>query len=239
MSDPIDTLKVEGIPIVLLDSCVQVGYAEGRTKLISYEALLESLQASVSSATESTLLEVFLPDNTFYFAQTATQIKISLYFPEHVVPLEFEGDGMGPTPRLLPNMIISFLLVRSTAKGTRAYTLSGDHAYFLCTHMSRLELPRKFYTGPVPGETALLPVSNLYDNARMCYGANQRLADFKLPDLRPLISYYYTLTGSPFNRDLGVRAISGAFSTEGWFREIARLAKAGLPFPYKTVGLST
>jgi len=228
--------ELEGIPVVLLDSCVRVEYGASRSKLISYDDFIESLSMAATKRKEGAVLEVFFPDNLFYFSHTASSIKVSCYYPEHIVSLTFSDDG-GPVPRLLPNAIISFILERRPEKGPNAYFLSSDHIYFLATKKSKLELARKFYTAPIPGEISLLPVSNLYDNGRMCFGQNARIADFQLPDLRPLMSYYYTLVNSPFNRDLGVRAINGAFSTENWFRELARLAKAGLPFPYQTLGL--
>lgn len=227
---------IQGVKVEMLDTCVRVELAPGRFKLLSYEDFLVTLSGNMSTKKENVTLEMYLPDNVFYFSQTATTIKISCYYPEQVVPLRFLSETEG-VPRLLPNMIISFLLEKNSSAGSNAYRLSSEHVFYLCTKFSRMELPRKFYSGPVAKETNLLPVSNLYDNARMCYGGNARIGDFKLPDLRPLVSYYLTLVNSPFNTDLGVRAVQGAFSTEQWFREMARLAKAKEPFPYKVVGL--
>lgn len=239
MTTSVSNQTVEGMPVKLLTSCVQVEYAPGRTKLISYEDFLESMKLVTETNPDrasGNLLELFLPDNTFYFAQTASQIKVCCFYPEHVVPLQY-GDETSPIPRLLPNMIISFILLKTPGQGSVKYTLPAENIYFLATKMGKMELPRKFYGGPHSGEAALLPVSNLYDSARLCYGSNLRVSEFKLPDLRPLVSYYHTLTGSPFNDDLGVKAIRGAFTTSGWFAEMARLAKTKSPFPYATIGL--
>jgi len=107
-------VEVKGLVASLLSDCVHVDLGEGMQKVISYQDFLQSLSAILGKETAlSKKTEYFLPQNTFYFATSATEIILTCYYPECVREINYMGNKR---LSVVPNILISHLLVKSGEK---------------------------------------------------------------------------------------------------------------------------
>jgi hypothetical protein len=172
-----------------------------------------------------------LPYGVFYMYASEESIKLSLYYHECVRNINFRGNERRS---VVPNIIISQTLTRD--KAVRAKWRVADTRYY-ATNKSLLELPRQFISSSIDG-ISLLPFTNVYSDARLCYGDNVRVSEITLPDMRPLNWYYEILFTAPFNNDLGIYALkSGKFkdSPAMWFEHLSTRASDGRSFPYENL----
>jgi hypothetical protein len=232
------SVYVNGIVVDLLDDCVRIHLGKGISKLVSYEEFVQSLSGALDKTKlSSQMIGYSLPPGTFFFSVGASTIEISCYYPECVRELMYSPRGGVPTltrKSVIPNVIISHRLTKS--KGN-SWAVADTR--FLSTDKKLSELNRKSYLKVEPG-FFLIPFSNIYEDARMCYGANVRTGKVDLPELRPLHWYYEILFTSPFNDDLGVRALKPADgrTVSWWYTHLAEMAEKNKPFPYELLRLS-
>ena len=229
--------SVQGIPVQLLQGCVRIQYTPGRSKLVSYPDFLASLNSFLTDMNKGRALEYQLPSNVFYLSVSPSSLKMMLYYPECVHPVEFTRDGR--KDRLVPNVVISIQL--TPGREAEQWDVDPNHVRYFATHRSLDEFPRQFYDTPTEGWLTTVPFTNIYGTGNMCYGQNGILRTVTLPNLRPLASFYYTLLNSPFNTDLGVNSARGA-SPEPWFRKLASLAESkkadpSVTFPYHELSI--
>lgn len=228
---PQKTYDVKAVQVNLLEDVVQVLYDNGVYKFITYEDFLEVIRSTVRPDSVPKGDPYHLPSNCFFLELNPTSIRIAMYYPETQKNITY-----GNLTRLsvVPNIITSFVLTKVT--GTQTYKVTS--AKYLCTSRPLIEIPREFPTKNTRThkEFGILPFTNFYDNGDMCYGSNSRVAEIKLPELRPLHSYYDLLFNTPFNNDLGIYALKSTSpfhrNYAEWFSHLAKLAKEGKPFPY-------
>ena len=134
---------------------------------------------------------------------------------------------------VVPNVIISHVL-----KMQGGVWKVNDTRY-LTTNKPLSEIPRQKIA--VGSGVCTLPFTNVYDDGRLCYGNNLRVAEIKPPDFRPLHWYYEMLFTAPFNNDIGVYSLKRESKFKenyaGWFAHLAKLAETGKPFPYAELSL--
>jgi hypothetical protein len=228
---------LQGVVAKILPEFVQLVFADGLTTEISHADYLATLSASLSVADEGGQ-SFWLPPNTLMFQKSATQIKVAMMYPEGVYDINYAGDSR---PRIMPNLVITVTAKRHTDK---VYTIAPDDVFFLATKYTPESIPRSSFPAAGSAGFRTAPTTNIYNTGRMCFGNNPWLKEVVLPDLRPLHSFFYTFTNSPFNNDLGVNSLSGdgrSYSVSSWFNLLAEIAakpnKSQVVFPYHLIGL--
>lgn len=197
----------------------------GVEKILSHDEFRAILNKTAGLTAAQKLEGFNLPSNVFFFAHSATEIQISCYYASRVSEIRYHNKKM---KIVMPNLVISHVL-NSLGKGEWQMSQSK----YFSTEKSVSQLPRTFIDRVDHGAGIyLMPMSNTYDEGRMCYGGNQMVNRFVENNLRGLDWYYQYMFESPFNDDLGVRAVSG-FGVKEWYLELEKIAKEGGTFPYK------
>ena len=180
-------------------------------------------------------IEYFLPQNTFYFSRGKNIINICCYYPETKRYITYLSNK---AERVVPNIIIS-LSLKERKEENVVFPWAVMDIRYLCTKIPLAELNRKFYTTPESG-MGLLPFTNVYHDARLCFGNNVKPGPFKLPDLRGLHGYYEVLFNAPFNNDLGLAGVGNGYRRDipAWYGFLAKLAKENKSFPYEELILN-
>jgi hypothetical protein len=224
-------VDVLGHHVILLEDCVafMVGDEKSQVeKRVSYEDFNAIIGAVVNHRNEEQMEGFQLPSNCFYFAKSSTTIQLSCYYAERVADMRHMNKKY--TVRA-PNFIISHQLTRHNSK-----TWKSTGSRYYATNAKVGNLPKTFIWG-VDGNKHiyLSPFPNTYSEGNMCYGGNSMPTQFTENNLRGLDWYYQFLFESPFNNDLGLRAVSGEPSIEAWFKKLADAAKDNKPFPYESL----
>lgn len=220
-------IEVQVQEVQFLADGVRVLLTGGIDKVVSLEDFRDILNRSIGEL-ESTTLDGFnMPSNVFYFGKSSSEIHLSCYYKGGIMKLNLNSKIRDS---VMPNIIISHKLTRDGDKNW----LIQDSRYY-CTDASISKLPKTFIYSVSPRDRVfLLPLSNTYGDARMCYGSNTMVSRFTENNLRGLDWYYEYLFQSPFNTDLGIKALASESSmyVEDWFTLLARLATERAPFPY-------
>ena len=150
---------------------------------------------------------------------------MSMYYPEGVKDINYKSVIR---PTIMPNIIISITL-NKVSPGKYKVVSSK---YFATKDPLSL-ISRKFATKN--SGFSILPFTNVYESAEMCFGSAARVINFKLPDLKNIHSYYQVLFDSAFNDDLGLLGLNRTWRERPiskWYDHLASLAKDGKSFPY-------
>ena len=218
------------VSIDLLDKVARLTLANGMTKLLSYTQVARLINKYLETQEIVTGLKLKLPPNVFALNLNSSSASLSMYFPTNIRPVNFHGQSL---PRVLPNVIVTV----SMSRNGEDFKVT-DVQYF-CTSLDFPEFPRDIVTSENRArKITVLPFSNIYDTGKMCFGQNQMVRDFKKGDLKGLLFYYDSIWLSPFNNDLGVKALRGGnYNVDTWFQLLANLAIKGEPFPYQHIGI--
>lgn len=222
---------LSGLPATLFPTGVRVEIGQGYTKIISYEDFLEVVNELVGEKKNEDIGTSFnLPLGCFWINQTKDKLELACFYPEGKRPLVFSNSlSSAPSTRevIAPNIIILHSLKKKEKAGE--WTLAAS--WYFCTNKGVEEFPR---TKPslTNRSISILPFSNVYDDGRLCMGENQGIINYKDNNLAPLNWYFDLLWASPFNNDLGVRAVHRYDTVGTWYSDLAALAKEGKPFPY-------
>ena len=224
--EPVRSFK--GCKVEILEKAVRVTFLGGVTKIVSIADYLNVVQVALEKEQAIKSQTPFLmPPNVIYFAVSATALDVMCYYPETIREVTFITKKR---LSVLPNIIISVQLKTEVDN-----TYNVKQARYLCTNRSLEELERIFYRARTPEKgVELLPFPNIYEEANLCTGGNSMITKFTNNDLRPLSWYHDVLWASPFNNDLGVKAlkIPSRFNPETWTEYLAQLAINKEPFPY-------
>lgn len=228
-----EVIKVPGIRVDLLADHVMLHMADGIMRRISYEAFsnfLLTFQGKVEAETEKGF-NFKLPANTYAIEMTKTGMKVGMYVPGEVREVTYLTSRK---PRVTPNVIVTVLLT-----GAKEEKWRTSKAFYFCTSLSYQEFSKDIILGPdVSKKISTLPFSNVYQDGQLCFGGNAFPQNFPKGDLRQLRQFYDVLWSSPFNNDLGVRALrNGNFTVESWYENLAKLAADGKPFPYNNLDI--
>ncbi len=221
---PMEDFK--GIPLVLFKDHVEVTLDKGVKRQISYPGLKELIDRSINVKEVVSEVEgMMLPSNVFFISQSARELRFNCYYPGGNKDMLFEERKMNIA---IPNIIIAYTL----QKDSKDWIVKNS--IYMCTDLPISKLPKSFIAGPDKTKGIyLLPMSNTYDGGNMCFGGNQMPARFKDNQFRGLDWYYRFLWETPFNSDLGIKAIGGATSPSNWYSTLAKVAKDGKVFPYR------
>lgn len=216
-------IPMDSEPIYLTQGCVKVK-VNGADKYISVDSFLEILDRSISADRAARTEDMFPPRGMVYFGRTASKTMINCYYPGGVRNIKY-GDH--DRPSVIPNIIVAHTLVN------KPNGLEMEQSKYFCTDLPTSRLPRRFINGINHAERIfLLPFTNTYDGGNMCYGSNTMPRVFADGNLRGLDWYYDYMFESPFNNDLGLRALGDSVSPGTWYRDLARIASEGGEFPY-------
>lgn len=223
----------KGVAITLFQNYVRVQTGMGTYKYYDYRDFLQVIKSAIKEDDESATggtRKFKLPKNVFAFEIGPTVIRISMYYPEQVRQITFGNDTRA---RVCPNTIISAKL---TQNADRTWAVAEPR--FFCTPHSLESLPRNYVENTnASGGIYPLAFSNMYAEGRMCTGENAVVRSLKEDDLRGLTALSEMAFNSPFNRDLGVRAVPSYYNNpQEWFALLAKKATDGQPFPYELLG---
>jgi hypothetical protein len=220
-------IHVPSTTVTLLDSAVRIELQPGMYKYVTYPDFISSLKTNLDEkdGSNSKKEEYYLPNGTFYFRKTERDIFLSMYYPECVRDINYLGNIR---KSVLPNIVLSVKLLNNGAEWAVV-----DSRYF-STRDPLGAIPRAFIerSHGLP----LLPFTNIYEDARMCFGTAIKISKFKLPDLRGVNSYHQVLFDAPFNNDLGLYALGDNEYRRDypkWYEHLAKLAEDNKPFPYE------
>jgi hypothetical protein len=221
------TIEVKVQEAIFMEDCVKVILTGGVEKLITYEAFVGILKNITNIIDEKMTDEFLMPSNVFYFAKSHDAIQISCYYTSRVCDLMYYDSKF---KIMTPNIIVSHVLHRQGEDKKWQVETSN----YFCTDVPVGNLPKTFINRLDHNNRIwLLPMSNTYDGGNMCYGSNVMPRNFVDNNLRALDWYYNYLWNSPFNDDLGIRAVSGDYgSVNTWYKDLKVLAEKGEPFPY-------
>ena len=224
-------VDVYGQEVILLEDCVVIKLGDNN-KTIEKKITYEDFQAIMSKAldvrTNNTIEGFSLPSNCFYFAKSGTEIQLSCFYAETIAEIKF---GSGKYKVKFPNVIISHKLRKMAGNNWQQ-----QGARYFVTDKKVSALSKKFiYQIDNADRVWLFPFPNTYGDGSMCYGGNSMPFQFNAGNLAGLNWYYQFLFESPFNADLGLRAVSGESSITGWLEKLSNCAKEEKPFPYENL----
>jgi hypothetical protein len=230
--NPDDFVEVHGTRVDLLENSVRLHLSNGTTRMINYADFSSTLLTFLDKANETSgSITRFLPTNVYVLEEGPGHLNLGFYFPETTKNVNFMGNIR---KSVVPNIILNVLLSRGVGSKKYDYKFRGAKYYATNLPLSRLSKEMIKGTGP---NIALLPFTNVYDNADLCMGGNAVLQDFPNNDLRPVGWFYEMLWASPFNTDLGLKSLKGdsRFKRDPsvWYSHLAKLATDGKPFPYE------
>lgn len=217
------------VRLELLNGAVKdYSYADFTQAFLAFRGVLNEKE----EAADSPLMK--LPRNVYAIRNLKTRLTIGQYYPEGKQIVNYLGTKR---ESVVPNILVVTTLIKQ--KDFR-YTLEA--VKYWCTNRLYEQFDKEIYTSrSVASGIQYLPFSNTYEDGTLCYGNNSVTREFLANDLRAIRGYYDVLFNSPFNNDLGIRALHNTpdhgFSVASWYDHLAALAAENKPFPYATVGL--
>ncbi len=224
-SDRVNKEDFKGIPMIMFKDHVEVTLDKGVKRQISYQGLKELVDRSINVKEVVHQVEgMSLPSNIFFLSQSATELRMCCYYPGGNRDMFYNEEKIHI---VAPNIVISHTLRRES----KDWIVSSS--YFMCTDLPVSKLPKTFIAGPDASKGIyILPMSNTYPEGKMCYGGNSMPARFKDNQFRGLDWYFKFLWETPFNSDLGIRAIGSVLDPHSWYKLLGKLAKENKGFPY-------
>lgn len=215
----------KGIPMVLFNDHVEVTFESGAKRQIPYAGLKELIDRSINvKEAVAEIQGMTLPSNVFYLSQSARELRMTCYYPGGNRDMLYGDNKMHI---VAPNIVISYILKKENTDWII------QSAIYMCTDLPVSKLPKTFISAPSHSQGIyVLPMSNTYAEGNMCYGGNQMPARFKDNQFRGLDWYFRYLWETPFNSDLGIRAIGSVMQPTEWYGLLAKLAKENKTFPY-------
>lgn len=229
---------VEGFSVDFMKTAVRITLPDGESKLMAYQEAIPVFREYFigrdddGSKSKATLF----PPGVYAMEESSTHLKLAMYYPEGKQKIQYRTSA--PKLSVVPNIIVRVDLRKS------GQDFEIANSKYFATSIPFPELPRAVTA--IEGSSSkvtYLPFTNVYDDFRMCFGSNSMPRIFKNRDLRELFWYYNFLWNSPFNDDLGIRALrsnrDGYYSDHGlWYTHLAKLAEDNKPFPYAAIGIA-
>lgn len=224
------TVTVTGLSVDFLEGGVRCHLGDGIYKYVSYIDFISLLEKSTASEHKKELEEYAwqLPRNTYQVIQTQTSLTMSSYYPSCTRIVQYRDMKR---ESVLPNLVIVTSMLKNP-KGDGSFKV--EDPYYFCTNKALEELSSHEVPSLRDPRFSIAPFSNIYDGGRLCYGGNTRVKLIEKYNFKPLNWCHDVLFASPFNDDLGVKAIhANSFPSVGsWYTHIAELSQEGLAFDY-------
>lgn len=220
-------VEISHLPIKLFDTHVEVPLSDGTTKSIS----LNDFHASISRLIdiEEQGITILPPTNCYSLTRSANKLLVGCYYPGRLRTIKFVVDRgsnrMVDMTIPFPNIIISHTLDRRNGK-----YFWVDSRYF-ATAKNPSQIPLEPIRNADPkNHIWALPLSNIYNEGRMCYGGNSLTREFT-DNLRGLDWHFALLYNSPYNSDLSIPSLGNnhAVNPHAWFTILSKLKT----FPYE------
>lgn len=232
--DPKDFIEVHGTRLDLLENAVKLHLSNGTTRIVSYVDVVQTMLSFLDKAQESKVATLrLLPPNVYAIEEGVGHLNLGFYFPERVQNVNYLGDVK---PRIVPNIIMTVSLTKGA--GDKKLDFKFRDARYYCTNLPLARLSKEIVTKTGPN-IMILPFTNVYGEANLCMGGNSIITDFLANDLRGVSWFHDMLWASPFNNDLGVRALKREDPRRErpaeWYKLLAQLAKDGKGFPYSEI----
>jgi hypothetical protein len=226
-------VDVNGQHVILLEDCVAFMVGDEKSQIekrITYEDFNAIVGAVVNHRNEQSMEGFQLPSNCFYFARSGSDIHLSCYYSERIAEVKHLTKKYVIKT---PNLIISHKLFKG---GDKTWKIEANRSRYFCTNAKVGNLPKAFIDQVEHSKHIyLMPFPNTYSEGALCFGGNSMPSQFTDNNLRGLDWYYQVLFESPFNNDLGIRALRDEPSIEGWFKKLSDVAKANTDFPYESI----
>lgn len=189
----------------------------------SFKSLIDSLVQ-----VQSDVKAINLPYGCFAMNKTGSSLTLSCYYPGVSADIKFQPKGTSKATTFkvpLPNVIITYTLSEDASSGWKL-----DKVKYFCTDLRLSELPDQLIPTDFDESKGIfrLPLSNMYDDGKMCFGENTMPMRFT-NSLRSLDYYYQIITIAPFNFDLGIRGLTKTYQVDEWYRYLSTLTE----FPYQ------
>jgi hypothetical protein len=224
---PVVMDQAVGEQVTLFEDCVSI-VVNNVTRYIPYPAFFEALKARVEGEgvdSSGSCKGISLPRGCTWFGQKGPVMELNVLVPACTREVNFRGRKY-KIP--VPNVLIYFKIENRSSK------LHVVAVKYFCTDREGGAVPTSLITRIDANQRVwLLPMPNTYAEANMCYGENSMPYEQPLDNLRGLSWFYEYMFASPFNNDLGVKALaSNREDGEAWFKYLAKLSTEGKPFPY-------
>lgn len=233
--NPDDFVEVHGTRIDLMENAAKLHLNNGTTRIVSYTDLIQTMLSFLDKAQESKVATLrVLPPNVYVIEEGVGHMNLGFYFPERVQNVNFLGDVL---PRIVPNIILTVYLSRGA--GDKKSDFKFRDARYYCTNLPLARIPKEIVTKTGPS-IMILPFTNVYAEANLCMGQNSIISDFLNNNLSGVSWFHDMLWASPFNNDLGVKALKPGSSfrdqpASAWYKHLAQLAQDGKGFPYAEI----
>jgi hypothetical protein len=220
--------RVASVAVNMLPDHVEMETTPGVKKLISYASFKEIVNRALNNTVSDPVIAGMLPpSNVIFISQSESTLNINSYYPGGNRDMLYTGASSGKMHIVAPNIIIGWTMRKEASD----WIVSS--ANYFCTDLPVGKLPRTFINKVLHTKGIYdLPMSNTYGGGAMCYGSNSMPARFKDNNLRGLDWYFRFLWETPFNDDLGVRAIGSNMRPSAWYTALAKQAKDNKVFPY-------
>lgn len=223
------TSRQQALVFTMFHDYVEVQMGDKVVKRVSHEDFKQIVNKVDTRQVQEDIKGVLPPSNTIFMSQSGGRTYINCYYPGGKRAFKYQSSsGVRDMEILVPNIIISHSL--ETERATGDLIVTGT--YYYCTDLPISRLPKKFINEfSNDSRIWLLPMSNTYQEGKMCYGQNNMPVRYKDGNLRGLDYFYSFLWDTPFNNDLGIHAVGGVGVSE-WYDLLRRCAQEGKPFPY-------
>lgn len=192
----------------------------GVEKAIGLTDFLKAFSEQIDN--EGTTAPFFLPENCVSFSKSGSALELNLYFPEGRKTITHHKTKMDV---MFPNLLMYFKLTPVNGDQWRVID-----AFYFCTNRTVGELQSSIIKTPsASNQVWVMPMPNMYENGRMCYGQNVMPGTFS-NNLRGLAWYYQVIFESAFNDDLGIRALNRSREPRAWLEYLEN--KELTSFPY-------
>lgn len=227
MSDPNEIVAKIRPESVVLDIA-------GMERDVAHEDFVREYLKIIGKQQAEQSYSLALPSNVMLMSKSASLLKLTCYYqggPRSITHIY--KDKTSKFDIIAPNIIITHHLTLDAGKNE--YVTERDSLYF-CTDLPASKLPMDpIISVDTKKRIFKLPFSNMYAEDRMCYGENAVTRRFPVNNLRALDWNYALLWKTPFNNDLGVKAIGDKMLVTEWYSYLQTCAKDGKPFPYEHV----
>lgn len=207
--------KVHVQTVNLYEDAVGMMHA-GVEKFISIHDFMRCVQTSMGEEAETdNTPAMVMPSNLLLFGRNKDTIEINVHWPEKDSTLVHLAGGESKYKVRMPKVIIYFKLRKEGD-----FWMVQSVKYF-CTEKEGIDL-----VGMTPSfirnlgdkdHVYPLPIPNMYDDCRMCFGQNIPPSKFG-SNLKGLDYYYHVIEESSFNNDLSIRGNRVSSTPKEWLR---------------------
>lgn len=189
--------------VVINERYAVISDSNGQNKVVSLLDFYQALGAQLDSA--EAFDEFLLPHGVIQFKRSKKELELVCYYPSVRKTIQFDTKlELKEYSIPFPNVLIKFKL---SASSEDSYRVDSVGYYATDKAPADLKIPSEGLSRNLSERIWTLPLPNMFEGGRMCYGRNSVQVQFS-KNLRGLGYYYRVLTDSPFNSDLYIHELS-------------------------------